>query len=151
MKWNFAKGTLSNFLLNHQIYLSPRLRGLKILFQCKYLNKYVLCRLIAYYFWWYQPHGGEESKRRDGEQELIISDNLLLNQVLTIVVAIMVMMTVVVAMMVMMTVVVVVVENSIISCIWAWNCSQVVERYDSHGVRIPDPGEDDELFMQFTG
>lgn len=29
--------------------------------------------------------------------------------------------------------------------------NQVVERYDSHGVRIPDPGEDDELFMQFTG
>jgi len=29
--------------------------------------------------------------------------------------------------------------------------NQVVERYDSHGVRIPDPGEDEELFMQFTG
>lgn len=105
------------------------------------MNKYVLLWLLSNYFWWYQTHGGEEGKRRDGEQELIISDNLLLNQV----------MTMLVMMMVVMTVVVVVVKNSIISCIWAWNCSQVVERYDSHGVRIPDPGEDDELFMQFTG
>ena len=105
------------------------------------MNKYVLLWLLSNYFWWYQTHGGEEGKRRDGEQELIISDNLLLNQV----------MTMLVMMMVVMTVVVVVVENSIIGCIWAWNCSQVVERYDSHGVRIPDPGEDDELFMQFTG
>ena len=105
------------------------------------MNKYVLLWLLSNYFWWYQTHGGEEGKRRDGEQELIISDNLLLNQV----------MTMLVMMMVVMTVVVVVVGNSIISFIWAWNCSQVVERYDSHGVRIPDPGEDDELFMQFTG
>ena len=110
------------------------------------MNKYVLLWLLSNYFWWYQTHGGEEGKRRDGEQELIISDNLLLNQVMTMLVMMMVVMTVVV-----MTVVVVVGENSIIGCIWAWNCSQVVERYDSHGVRIPDPGEDDELFMQFTG
>ena len=115
------------------------------------MNKYVLLWLLFNYSWWYQTHGGEQSKRRDGEQELIISDNLLLNQVMTVLVALMVMMTVVVMMMVVMTVVVVVVENLVISCIWAWNCSQVVERYDSHGVRIPDPGEDDELFMQFTG
>ena len=105
------------------------------------MNKYVLLWLLFNYSWWYQTHGGEQSKRRDGEQELIISDNLLLNQVVTMLVM----------MMVVMTVVVVVVENLVISCIWAWNCSQVVERYDSHGVRIPDPGEDDELFMQFTG